>query len=88
MALAAAERKPTKRLIKKARAKILRVPARMPEPAIAASVTGSAGVLADYDPAEVARALEQMKFILAAVDEFRARDKREQEALIALLMAL
>ena len=84
----ATEKKPTKRWRKKAREKVLKIAADSPEPAFRASIIGAAGAISTLDPVDAQKAADQLKYILAAERAFAERDKRQQEAVLALLLSM
>jgi len=83
-ALQRAEQSPTKRKIKTAKTKIAAITRDVPDPYYDNRLEEAVEAIEDNDPLE---ALLQLRFILEAVAEFKARDRREQDALISILLA-
>ena len=87
-AIERAEKKPNKQQLRRARTALRAVKTEAEDQTVRASLSGAAMASELLSIDELLKAKRQLRFVLEQIEAFKLKDKREEDALLALLLAL
>lgn len=87
-AIERAEKKPNKQQLRRARTALRAVKTEAADQTVQASLSGAAMASELLSIDELLKAKLQLRFILEQIEAFKLKDQREEDALLALLLAL